>query len=201
MTLASKQPRKPPRTPPREPRGAGLLDDAIWLRVAHRDWDDPLSPDYANEHGGRWNGPGDGPTLYLNGDETTARAQIRRLLEGTPIDYEDLADDAPFVLISARLPHRQQVADATSDLGLAALGLPRTYPQRPRGGEVPWSICQRLGRIVRAAHLRGVLARSAAEGADGIELAWFPAARAMAVEVGRRRGFRQWRNPHQIRQD
>ncbi len=181
------------------PHGTRLVDDAIWLRVAHRDWTDPLSPDYANDHGGRWNRPGDGPTLYLNGDETTARAQIRRLLEGTPIDYEDLSDDAPFVLISARLPHRQQVADATTDLGLAALGLPTTYPKRPRGGEVPWLTCQRAGRIVRSAHLRGVLARSAVEDTDGTELAWFPAARAVAVEVGRRRGFRQWRNPRPVR--
>jgi hypothetical protein len=178
----------------------------VWLRVAHRDWTDPLSADYADEYGGRWNAPGDGPTLYLNADEDTARAQIRRLLEGTPVDYEDLADDAPFVLVSAALPKRQRVADAGTDLGLVSLGLPTTYPRRPRGGEVSWAACRRAAHVVRTASLRGVLARSAAlpfavpaapagTEARGTELAWFPAPRATATEVGRRRGFRQWRHP------
>jgi len=184
------------------PRSTALPDDALWLRVAHRDWSDPLSPAYANERGGRWNAPGDGPTLYLNADEDAARAQVYRLLQGGPVDYEDLADDAPFVLLTVRLPRRQQVADAFTDAGLAGLELPSTYPRRPRGGEVPWSSCRRAGRAVRAVNLRGVLARSAAAGASprgipelGTELAWFPAPRAVATQVGRRRGFRQWRNP------
>ena len=39
----------------------------------------------------------------------TARAQISRLLDGSPIDPEDLRDDAPFVLVPVVLPTRQQV--------------------------------------------------------------------------------------------
>jgi hypothetical protein len=180
----------------RSPHRITLDDGHRWLRVADAAWPDPLDPSYADTAGGRWNAPGDGPTLYLNADVDTARAQIARLLEGTAIDAEDLRDDAPFVLVAATLPPRQRVADAESDTGLAALGLPRTYPARPRGGEVPWAACRRAARDVRAAGLRGVLARSAAtpDGA-GRELAWFPARGAAATPVGAAQPYGTWRHP------
>jgi hypothetical protein len=180
----------------RAPHRITLEDGHVWLRVADASWGDPLDPGFADASGGRWNAPGDGPTLYLNADADTARAQIARLLDGTAIDPEDLRDDAPFVLVSATLPPRQRVADATSDTGLTALGLPRTYPQRPRGGEVPWSACRKAAREIRAAGLRGVLARSAAtpEG-TGRELAWFPARGASATAVGTPQPYATWRHP------
>jgi RES domain len=166
-----------------------------WLRVADQSWSDPLDASYADREGGRWNAPGDGPTLYLNADLDTARAQVRRLLAGTPIDPEDLRDDAPYVLVRAVLPTHQRVADATHDTGLAALRLPRTYPLRARGGEVAWSECRRAARAVRAEGLRGVLARSAATpDGSGRELAWFPSRQARARSVGDPWPFVRWRH-------
>ena len=109
------------------------------------------------------------------------------------MDVTDLADDAPFVLVTVTLPVRQRVADATTDTGLRSLRLPATYPLRPRGGKVPWRDCRRAAREVRAAGLRGVLSRSAvASAAPGHELAWFPAARAHAVQVGAPMPFASW---------
>ena len=179
----------------RSPHVVTLPAERVWWRVADASWADPLDAGYADQHGGRWNSPGDGATLYLNADVDTARAQIPRLLLGTPIDPEDLRDDAPFVLVPALLPSRQRVADAASDTGLTALALPRTYPRRARGGEVPWSMCRSAARAVRAAGLRGVLARSAATSdGSGRELAWFPARGARARPAGDVLPFARWRH-------
>lgn len=178
------------------PHALLLPDGWHWRRVADASWQDPLDPTYADQVGGRWNSPGDGPTLYLCEDVAVARAQIRRLLEPTPVDVGDLADDAPFVLVSATLPERQRVADAASDTGLRSIGLPASYPSRPHGGKVPWRDCRRAARAVRGAALRGVLARPAvADAGTGRELAWFPAARAHATMVGRPIPFARWRHP------
>ena len=178
---------------PRAAHRVTLEEGRRWLRVADAAWEDPLDPTYADRAGGRWNAPGDGPTLYLNADAATARAQIARLLDGTAIDPEDLRDDAPYVLVEATLPARQRVADATTDTGLVALGLPRTYPRRPRAGSVPWRDCRRAARAVRAEGLRGVLARSAVL-TGGQELAWFPARGARATAVGAPLPFALWRH-------
>jgi hypothetical protein len=162
-----------------------------WLRVADRDWDDPLDPGFAAEHGGRWNPPGSFPTLYLNQDLATARAQIHRLLAGWPVDPEDL--DPPWVLVTAELPLRQRVADARTDRGLAALALPPTYPLDPEGAEVPHERCQPVGAAVREAGLGGVWCRSAATPTGaGRELAWFPRAGAAARSLGRPQPFDHW---------
>jgi hypothetical protein len=179
----------------RRPRGVALQDGRTWWRVADTAWDDPVDPTWSDRTGGRWNTPGDGPTLYLCADVDTARAQVPRMLEGTAIDPEDLRDDAPFVLVPVGLPERQRVADAVSELGLASLGLPRTYPRRTRGGPVPWVECRKVAKSVRAASLRGVLARSAAPeaSADGQELAWFPARGRSATVVGPVQPFVRWR--------
>ena len=179
----------------RPPHVVTLDASEVWWRVADAAWADPVDATWADRAGGRWNTPGDGATLYLNADLATARAQIPRLLEGTAIDVEDLRDDAPFVAVPVRLPSRQRVADATTDVGLAALGLPRTYPRKPRGGEVGWPVCRRAARAVRAAHLRGVLARSAATpDGSGRELAWFPGQPVHAYVAGGSLGFAAWRH-------
>ena len=167
------------------PETLGLPDGRIWLRVAGATWTDPLDPSYAKAHGGRWNPPGSCDALYLNGDVLTARAQIRRMLQGSPVMEDDLDDSAPFVLVPATIPTLQRVADAASEAGLAALGLPVTYPKKRSGRAVPRVDCQLVGRAVRNGGLRGVWCRSAAT-PDGIgrELAWFPArpsSRAQAV--------------------
>jgi hypothetical protein len=94
--------------------------------------------------------------------------------------------------VPVRLPTRQRAADAVSDTGLTALGLPRTYPRRRDGTDVPWASCRRAAAAVRRARLRGVLARSAAL-VGGEELAWFPAGSARATVAGRAAPFAEWR--------
>ena len=106
-----------------------------WLRVAARDWDDPLDPTFAQRLGGRRNPPDSWPTLYLNRTAEAARAQIARLRRGTPFGGGNLADDA-FDLVSVFLSPAD-VVDCMTDEGLAAAGLPSTYPaddigRRPR---------------------------------------------------------------------
>ena len=156
-----------------DPRPDVRPDDRHWFRVADANWDDPLDPSYAQRHGGRWNPPNSFPTLYLNEDLRTARVQITHMLEGSPVDPEDL--DAPYVLVTVSLPRSQIVADAVTDEGLGGLGLPSTYPALD-GSLVSHEECQPIGAAVKLAGLRGVHARSAATpDGSGRELAWFPA--------------------------
>src|SRR5690606_20610998 len=114
------------------PRTVALVSGRVWLRVADPAWQRPLDPSYAEAQGGRWNPPRSFPTLYLNADVLTARLQIERLCEGTAVTPDDLTDDA-YVLVAATLPSSELAADAVSDAGLRALGLPDTYPVDPRG--------------------------------------------------------------------
>jgi hypothetical protein len=80
------------------------------------------------------------------------------------------------VLVGATLPRDQEVADAHSAKGIAALGLPRTYPFERNGRLVSHQRCQAIGRHVKEKNLRGISARSAqARDGAGRELAWFPA--------------------------
>lgn len=151
-----------------------LPDGHIWLRVAKASWAEPLDPSYAKEYGGRWNPPRSYSALYLNEDLATARAQLPRMLEGYPATAEDLDDE--FVLVGATLPSQQEVADAVSDEGLEALGLPTSYPVYSNGRPVRRATCQPIGAEVAREGLRGVSARSAAtRDGSGRELAWFPA--------------------------
>lgn len=168
-----------------------LRDGQEWLRVADPAWGDPLDPSYAAEAGARWNPPNSFPTLYLNEDLPTARAQVVKLFEGSPIEPEDL--DSGFDLVLATLPRSQEAADASSDEGLEALGLPETYPRHPNGRPVRHETCQPVGAEVHARGLRGVYARSAVTvDGEGRELAWFPARADSKARLVRRLGFRDW---------
>jgi hypothetical protein len=169
-----------------------LADGHVWLRVAKASWADPLDPTYAKDHGGRWNPPRSHATLYLNEDLATARAQIPRMLEGYPATPEDLDDE--FVLVGATLPARQMVADAVSDQGLEALGLPASYPAHANGRPVRRATCQPVGEQVAAMGLRGIRARSAAtRDGSGRELAWFPArTTSRATQAGSAIPFHAW---------
>lgn len=146
-----------------------------WLRVADAGWADPLDPEFARQHGGRWNPPNSHATLYLNENLHTARSQIHHMLEGTAAQPDDLDDQ--FVLIVATLPSRQTATDAVSNEGLNSLGLPSSYPNND-GVPIGHDVCQPIGAAVKSAGLRGVHARSAATSdGSGRELAWFPAGR------------------------
>lgn len=161
-----------------------LADGHHWLRVADPSWENPLDPSYAGDLGGRWNPPGSFPTLYLNEDVETARAQVIALLDGSPIEPADL--DGGFDLVVATLPRSQDVAEMIGDNGLEAAGLPATYPNYANGRPVRHDVCQKVGANIHDGGLRGVRARSAVI-ADwsGRELAWFPArpsSRATSVD-------------------
>lgn len=151
-----------------------LPDGRVWLRVARPTWGDPLDPSYARDHGGRWNPIASFPVLYVNGDVATARMQIERLLAGSPVTLDDLDGEA-YLLVAATLPGAQTCADAVTDEGLRALGLPDTYPRDSAGEEISHTVCQPIGREVQKAGLHGIWCRSACTGDErGRELAWFP---------------------------
>ncbi len=160
--------------------------------MADEKWEDPLDPAFAGRSGGRWNPPGSFPTLYLNEDVGTARAQIHKMLEGSPVRPEDL--DPPYVLVAATLPSRQIVADAVTNQGLDALDLPSSYPMDASGHRVARATCQPIGSVVKAVGLRGVHARSAATpDGTGRELAWFPArSTSKATPIGDPLPFITW---------
>lgn len=175
-----------------EPVPRRLPNTKHWYRVADEKWDDPLDPSFAQRYGGRWNPPNSFPTLYLNEDIATARAQIYRMLEGWPVHPEDL--DPPYILVTATLPSRQVVADAVTDVGLEAMELPSTYPIDTNGSIIPHEICQRIGAEAKDQNMRGVHARSAATPTStGRELAWFPArTSSRATPVGDAIPFSSW---------
>jgi hypothetical protein len=175
-----------------DPHTETLSEAWQWLRVADPAWDDPLDPTFAQHRGGRWNPKASFPTLYLNEDLHTAKAQIHKMLGGSPVAPEDL--DEGYVLIAATLPSRQIVADAVTSSGVQALGLPMTYPLDTSGQIVSQETCQPIGVGVKEKGLRGVHARSAAtpDGA-GRELAWYPARRSSrATAVGDPIPFSEW---------
>lgn len=159
-----------------------------WYRFADSSWEDPLDTSYAATHGGRWNPPASWPTLYVNADVATARANVRRFLAGSPVEPEDLDDERGYVLVEAALP-ALTAANAHSDVGLTELGLPGSYPLDGRGREVPLAVCQQVGRRVHDAGLGGVHCRSAA--GKGRELAWYPGP-GQRARRRRTRRFRDW---------
>lgn len=158
-----------------DPKTCDLPNRRVWLRVADPEWDDPLDARWAGRTGGRWNPPASYPTLYLNADLETARLQVIRLLEGTPAEIDDLADDA-YDLVAATLPRDQKGAVALNAKELEGLGLTDRYPSNDKGNRVPHRVCQPIGAEVQRRGLRGVLVRSAVRSdGRGTELAWFPA--------------------------
>jgi hypothetical protein len=170
-----------------------LDDDHVWTRIADPAWADPLDASYSSKLlGGRWTAPAGPDTLYLNEDDETARANIRRFFAGSPVMPEDLDDENGFVLVDVVVPAGQVVVDAHTDVGLKALGLPPTYPLDGDGNEVGHDVCQAIGRRVFDADLDGIHCRSAAGGpeSDRRELAWFP--RGRRATRRRTRRFVEW---------
>lgn len=173
-------------------RSETLPNGHSWLRIADPNWDDPLDPGYAAERGGRWNPAQSFPTLYLNEDLVTARLNLRSFISGWPYEPEDLRDDMGPVLVSALLPRNQRVADVHSRTGVAAVGLPASYPL-DRGRPVGHDRCQPIGAEAHRQGLRGVRCRSAREpeGA-GREVAWFPSSSRSRPRAVRTRNFGTW---------
>lgn len=168
-----------------------LPDGHEWLRVADPAWEDPLDPSFAQARGARWNPPGSFPTLYVNEDVVTARLNLRTFVAGWPYEPEDLRDDTGPVLVGAILPRDQRVADVHSRAGVAAVGLPPTYPLDRAGHPVGHDACQPVGVAVHGRGLRGIRCRSAQAGA-GRELAWFPATSRSRARRTVTRRFEDW---------
>ena len=170
-----------------------LSNSHTWWRIADRAWTNPLDPGFAKVHGGRWNPPNGFPTLYVNEDQVTARMNLRTFIARWPYAPEDLRADTGPVLIGVALPRQQRVADLHTHAGVAAAGLPETYPLDVTGSRVPHSSCQPIGVQAKTDGLRGVRARSAPspDGA-GRELAWFPATERSVARATEVLGFEAW---------
>lgn len=150
------------------------------LRVADPDWSDPLDATLAAQPPGqRWNPPGL-DCLYLNRDHVTARANVARLFASLPYGPEDLDPTTAPVLIQVTIP-AGLAADAYTEEGLGAFGLPSSYPLDDDGAPIAHAVCQPHGQGAFDAGLDGVDARSAAAGGDR-ELAWFPKSRTLAAD-------------------
>ena len=158
-----------------------------YCRVADPEWADPLDPSFAAATGQRWNPPGMA-CLYLNRDETTARANVLRLFAELAYGPEDLDPATAPLLIDVEVP-AGHAADAYTDDGLKSLGLPDTYPHDTDGILIVHGTCQAVGQTVFDAGLHGVDHRSAAPSGDR-ELAWFP--RGSAAQETSRRSFDDW---------
>jgi hypothetical protein len=173
--------------------GERLPDIRTWWRIADRAWRDPLDPAFAAARGGRWNPPASFPTLYLNEDLVTARLNLRAFIEQWPYEPEDLRSATGPVLVAASLPRAQDVADIHSREGVAAAGLPRTYPLGANGALVVRERCQPIGVAAKDQGLRGVRARSArAPDGAGRELAWFPATSRSRAKRRKTLPFEAW---------
>ncbi len=166
----------------------------VWLRLTRPHYGDPFDPSCAQRRGGRWNPPRSWPTLYLNEDMVTVHAQVAHMFTGRGIEPDDLDDDAPIMLAAATLPRAQRAADVVSDEGVAAAGLPASYPVDDDGLTVSHETTQIVGTTVHEKGLRGVWCRSAAGRGRGRELAWFPARGARArPQWSEPRPFGAWR--------
>ncbi len=170
-----------------------LADGHEWLRIADQQWRDPLDASFAARSGGRWNPPLSWPTLYLNEDVVTARLNVSLFIAGWPYEPEDLRPDTGPLLAVATLPRAQRVADIHTRDGVAAVGLPATYPLDGARHLVSHDGCQSIGREVKEVGGRGVRCRSArlSNGA-GRELAWFPATGRSRAHLVRTRPFDDW---------
>jgi hypothetical protein len=170
-----------------------LTDDHGWFRLCDAEWTDPLDPSFAQARGGRWNPPDSWPTLYLNEDVVTARLNLAAFIAGWPYRPEDLDDASGPHLAVATLPRSQTVTDVHTPDGVAAVGLPGTYPTDADGETVPHHVCQAIGVTVKGAGLRGVRCRSAqAPRGAGRELAWFPATARSRARLIERRSYTDW---------
>lgn len=153
-----------------------------FYRVCDPSWVDCCDATFSTIDGGRWNPPGTFPVLYLNANVQTAAANARHKYDGEIFGILDLNPTTR--------PHLQIVdvaqcvaADAISPEGLAALDLPRDFPER-----VDYHTCQEIAVKIHHEGHAGIASRSAAL-SDGRELA------LMKLELAtkqQRISFDQW---------
>ncbi|WP_165492132.1 RES domain-containing protein [Egibacter rhizosphaerae] len=163
-----------------------------WLRLADPSWDDPLDATFAARFGGRWTPVGGEPTLYLCADAPTAWRIVTARLASSPVNVEDVRDEAGPDLVDVELAPPVTAIDAASNEGLVAAGLPTSYPLDGVDGDVVGHTdCRPVGAAAAADEFDGVYARSAAtRDGRGRELAWFPKRRAARLRA--RSPFTVW---------
>jgi hypothetical protein len=165
----------------------------VWWRIADPAWDNPIDTTYAARVGGRWNPPGSWPTLYLTEDVVTARLNVQLFTAAWPYEPEDLRPEHAPVLVGVTLPRSQRVADVHTPGGVAAAGLPASYPRDQGGNLVGHDVCQTVGRNAQTAGLRGIRCRSATSPlGEGRELAWYPASARSHPTITQTRTFNHW---------
>ena len=170
-----------------------LPDAHHWLRICDQAWTDPLDDSFAQRRGGRWNPPRSWRTLYLNEDVVTARLNLTAFVAAWPYEPEDLRSATGPTLAVARLPRDQWVVDVHSPAGVAAVGLPSTYPHDASGDLVSHRRCRDIGERSKGEGFRGVRCRSAqAPRGAGREVAWFPATSRSRAHLVERISFDEW---------
>ena len=137
-----------------------------YLRLADPGWRDPLSGEHARRSGGRWNPPESFDVVYLNASPDVARAQVRHRLEPRGIRPEDLDPEQGPLLVHADVP-KDSYVDATSDRGLAALGITSRFPAPP-GVSAALSLSSAL-RFTRASRLGATIPGVAASPTKRVE--------------------------------
>jgi hypothetical protein len=160
-------------------------------RLAEPGWQDPLDTSFAKSAGARWNPPGSFGVLYLNRGVRVARLQADHRLAGQPYGIEDLEPAEQHDLVVVDVSEAERL-DCVSDEGLAAVGLPPSYPRGADGEPVGHHVCRQIGQRANEGGHTGIACRSAATGATASdeELALFEA--HAAVEVKDRRPFTAW---------
>src|ERR1700728_896296 len=168
-----------------------------YYRVADPGWANPLDGSWSMKFGGRWNPPGSFPTVYLNRDRATARANARFLLTkklaGTFLTAEDLDPSELPVLVTTNVSDDNYV-DVVSDQGCLDAGLPVSYPYDSSGDPLDHSQCQPIGLAAWAADELGVACRSAAEHAPSTaeELAHFDRPGRQLTAMDPAEAFEDW---------
>jgi len=151
-------------------------------------WHDAPDTGFSTQHGGRWNAPGSFGVLYLNRTVRMARIQ----LADHPYEIEDLDPTTQHDLVEVDVAQTDAL-DLVSDEGLAAVGLPHTYPLADDGRPVQHAQCQPIGQAAYDEPLPAIACRSAAAGATQTdeELAVFDRAAGIATQTARR-PFADW---------
>jgi RES domain-containing protein len=160
-----------------------------YYRVCKADWAACSDTSYAKQFGGRWTPPEEFGALYLCATIEVAAAVARTHHVGRAIPL--------FSLRPSRRPQLQsftvtasQFVDVVTNEGVAATGLPATFPFG-----VDHKTCWPIARQAYSLGERAIASRAAAEcGPDfwlGEELAVFDNG-PMPRAAGRRRPFSQW---------
>lgn len=158
-------------------------------RVCKPEWADCADTSYYKHYGARLTPPGEFGALYLCATVEVAAAVARAQHAGRAIPLFSLRPSRRPQLQSFTVTESRFVDVVTTE-GVAAAGLPSTYPYG-----VNHEKCWLVARQAYSADERGIACRSAAESEPdfwlGEELAIFDNA-PMPTAAGRRRSFSDW---------